>query len=164
MERPAASPRFDDAYSRAWTPIYRFALAWTNDPDEAMDVAQEVFARLWVRWDGLGDGRDIVPLGLTIARHLLTDRWRALRRRLRLRAPLAAGWTAADTEAWLDVQSAFARLTATERVAVVATGVIGLSYAEVGDLLGRSEGSVRAAASRGRQKLADATSRTEGSR
>ena len=51
MTEPNPSP--DDAFQRAaeelWMPVYRFALAMTNDLSEADDVAQEACIRLWDR-------------------------------------------------------------------------------------------------------------------
>ena len=49
-----------------------------------MDAAQEAFARIWERRDTIDLSADIVPLAITIERRLLTDRWRALRRRMQL--------------------------------------------------------------------------------
>jgi RNA polymerase sigma-70 factor (ECF subfamily) len=147
---------FETAYARGWTPVYRFALAWTNDREEAMDAAQEAFARIWERRDTIDLSADIVPLAITIERRLLTDRWRALRRRMQLNMGSRRTWSASDSDDWADVQAAFSRLTPAERVTITATTVSGLSYAEVGEALGITEGAARAAASRGRRKLAEA--------
>lgn len=146
---------FETAYAKSWTPVYRFALAWTNDRDEAMDAAQETFARIWERRDRVDLAADVVPLALTIERRLLTDRWRTLRRRLRLGFEPARTWSATDSDEWADLQAAFSRLAPTERVVITAVTLSGLSYAQVGGALGISEGAARAAASRGRRKLAN---------
>ena len=84
MEGLAAVP-FETAYERAygayWTTVFRFALAWTNDWGAAEDVAQETFARLWRHRSKVAWERDVLPWLLVTARHLLTDRFRKLRRR-----------------------------------------------------------------------------------
>lgn len=135
--------------------MYRFALAWTNDREAAMDAAQETFARIWERRRTVDFDTDIVPLAITIERRLLTDRWRSLRRRLRRTVAPPRSWAAADSDAWADVQAAFAKLSPTERVVLTAVALGGFDYAQVAETLGISEGAVRAAASRGRRKLVD---------
>lgn len=79
--------RFEAAYLRGWTPVFRFALAWTNDREEAMDAAQETFTRIWERRKQVDFAADIVPLAIVIERRLLTDRWRRLRRRMTFFCP-----------------------------------------------------------------------------
>jgi RNA polymerase sigma-70 factor (ECF subfamily) len=145
---------YERAYEAHWTAVFRFALAWTNDWGAAEDVAQETFARLWrhrtnVEWD-----RDILPWLLVTARHLLTDRFRALRRRLLHFAPPA---TIDETTAirWLDVQRAMERLSPLERSAVVLTVLDGRESTEAARVLGTSPGAVRAAVSRARDKLGE---------
>lgn len=146
---------FEAAYLKSWVPVYRFALAWTNDRDEAMDAAQETFARIWERRDQIDFTTDIVPFAITVERRLLTDRWRSLRRRLRFGVRPARTWSATDSDEWVDIRAAFSRLSPTERVVITAVAVSGLSYAQTGEVLGISEGAARAAASRARRKLAD---------
>jgi RNA polymerase sigma factor (sigma-70 family) len=155
----ATDARFEAAYRTGWPAVFRFALAWTNSQDDALEAAQETFFRLWIRRDRVDFGRDIVPLALTIERRLLTDKWRTLRRRMRSPhhvVSLEPTWTPAVADDWLDVQAAFARLTPTERVAITAISISGRSYAEVAEAMGVTEGALRAAASRGRHKLGQA--------
>lgn len=154
----AIQARFEAAYKSSWPAVFRFALAWTNDQDAALDAAQDTFVRLWDRRARIDFGRDIVPLALTIERRLLTDRWRAAQRRMRkpfATVRLQPAWTPAAADEWLDVQAAFARLTPAERVAITAVSISGRSYAEVAKVMGTTEGAVRAAASRGRRKLGE---------
>ena len=123
-----------------------------------MDVAQEAFTRIWERRKQLDFTTDITPLAMTIERRLLTDRWRRLGRRVKLPVHFGtahAAWNAGMTDDWIDVQAAFSKLTPMERVAVTAVSITGLSYADVGAIIGTSEGAVRAAASRARRKLVE---------
>src|SRR4051812_44692813 len=87
MTTPDPSP--DEAFQRAaeelWMPVYRFALALTNDLADADDVAQEAFVRLWrsrasIDWSG-------PPIGwlLVTARRVAFDRFRRVAREFRLR-------------------------------------------------------------------------------
>lgn len=155
LEGPEAVP-FETAYERAygthWTTVFRFALAWTNDWGAAEDVAQEAFARLWrsrskVAWD-----RDVLPWLLVTARHLLTDRFRSLRRRY-FNVAQPATLDEATAIRWLDVQRAMRHLSPLERSAIVLTVLEGRESTDVAKVLGVSPGAVRAAVSRGRDKL-----------
>jgi RNA polymerase sigma-70 factor (ECF subfamily) len=158
MTTPDPSP--DDAFQRAaeelWLPVYRFALALTNDLVEAEDVAQEAFVRLWrsrtsIRWEE-------PPIGwlLVAARRLAFDRFRRLRRELGLRSRPAADGTGPSTatiDAFVDLRGQLATLSSTERAAVLLPAAEGWTTDEVAAALGISPGAVRAAASRGRAKL-----------
>jgi RNA polymerase sigma-70 factor (ECF subfamily) len=157
MTTPDPSP--DDAFQRAaeelWMPVYRFALALTNDLTDADDVAQEAFVRLWrsratIDWSA-------PPIGwlLVAARRVAFDRFRRIARELRLRPRPSTpiGLDTATIEGFVDLRGQLAGLSATERAAVLLAAVEGLTTAEIGAALGISEGAVRAAASRGRAKL-----------
>jgi RNA polymerase sigma-70 factor (ECF subfamily) len=157
MTTPDPSP--DEAFQRAaeelWMPVYRFALALTNELGGADDVAQEAFVRLWrsratIDWSA-------PPIGwlLVAARRVAFDRFRRLARELRLR-PAPSVPRALDTatiDAFVDLRARLRALSPTERAAVLMAAVEGLTTDEIGGALGISPGAVRAAASRGRAKL-----------
>ena len=66
-------------------PVYRFALALTNDLAEADDVAQEAFVRLWRTRATIDWTESAVGWLLVAARRVAQDRFRRLARELRLR-------------------------------------------------------------------------------
>jgi RNA polymerase sigma-70 factor (ECF subfamily) len=158
MTEPDPSP--DDAFQSAvedlWTPVYRFALAMTNDLSEADDVAQEAFVRLWARRATIDWGEPILGWLLVTARRIALDRFRRLARMLRLGPPPAApvGIDTATVERFVDLRIELAQLTPHERTAILLSAVEGWSADEIGSALGISAGAVRASASRGRAKLA----------
>ena len=149
----------DDAFQRAaeelWMPVYRFALALTNDLGEADDVAQEAFIRLWRTRATIDWTQSAVGWLLVAARRVAQDRFRRLARELRLRPapPVPIGIDAATVERFVDLRGQLAGLTARERAAILLSATEGWSTDEVAHALGISEGAVRAAASRGRAKL-----------
>lgn len=157
MTEPKPSP--DDAFQRAaeelWTPVFRFALALTNDLSEADDVAQEAFVRLWSRRASIDWREPVLGWLLVTARRIALDRFRRLARALRLGSALAtpAGIDAATVDRFVDLRAELARLTAHERTAILLSAVEGWSAEEIGAALGISAGAVRASASRGRAKL-----------
>lgn len=151
-------PTADDAFQRAveelWIPVYRFALALTNDLGEADDVAQEAFVRLWRRRAMIDWSTPAIGWLLVAARRIALDRFRRLARELRLRAPaVPVGLDATTIERFVDLRGQLAVLTAHERAAILLSAAEGWSNEEIGTALGVSAGAVRAAASRGRAKL-----------
>jgi RNA polymerase sigma-70 factor (ECF subfamily) len=143
--------RFNEAFGEHWPAVFRFAVAWTNDLSSAEEISQEAFTRLWDRRDSLDWERPVIPWLLVVTRRLATDRFR------RLKAPFAAPRVRDLGEdgiaSWLDVRSAFGRLSARERAALVSVAILGFSPDEASDPLGMSPGAVRAAVSRAREKL-----------
>lgn len=136
-------------------PVYRFALALTNDLGEADDVAQEAFVRLWRTRTSIDWTESAIGWLLVAARRIARDRFRRLSRELRLRpaGPVPSGLDAATVERFVDLRGQLAILTATERASILLAAAEGWSTEEIGAALGISAGAVRAAASRGRAKL-----------
>ncbi|HEY7132068.1 MAG TPA: sigma-70 family RNA polymerase sigma factor [Candidatus Limnocylindrales bacterium] len=142
------------AYDEHWPDVFRFALAWTNDWAAAEDLAQEAFLRLWDQRNRLDWDRPVLPWLLVTTRHLATDRFRRLQRRLL--APTPSPSLDADPTArarWLDVCAAMDDLSSLERTALVLTAVQGATYDEAAEVLGTTAGALRAAVSRARTKL-----------
>lgn len=54
--------------------LYRFALRLMGEPEEAQDIVQEVFLRLWSRKDKLKEYRSIEAFAMTMTRNLCYDR------------------------------------------------------------------------------------------
>jgi RNA polymerase sigma factor (sigma-70 family) len=140
------------AFERYWDDVFRFSLAWTNDWAAAEDLAQDAFVRLWQNRTNLDWDRTVLPWLLVAARRLATDRFRSLRRRV-LPRTTESTFDEAMRDTWLDVQSAMSALSRLERTALVLTAVEGWSYAEVAAAIGTTDGAVRAAVSRAREKL-----------
>ena len=144
---------FEAAYEAAWMPVFRFALAWTNDWLAAEDLAQEAFLRLWDRRAQVDWSVPVLPWLLVTIRRNATDRFRRLRRALAVRGGIAvAPGTDAGIE-WLDLRASFRALSALERSALVLTALEDLVASAAGTILGIGANAVRSAASRGRRKL-----------
>lgn len=158
-EHVSADPerRFEEVFETCWLPTFRFALAWTNDWPAAEDLAQDAFARLWAKRSSIDWSRPMLPWLMQVTRRLANDRFRRLRRTLRVSDGFASG--ALDSEArlrWLDVQGAMAALTPVQRSALVLVTVVGLDYETAASALGTTPGALRAAVSRARVSLGEA--------
>jgi RNA polymerase sigma-70 factor (ECF subfamily) len=151
---PSIDERYAGVHAGCWTPVFRFALALTNDWDGAEDVAQEAFAKLWIHRDRVDWERPLLPWLMTTTRHLALDRFRRIRRALaRGSAAPLRGLEGDERIEWLDVQRAMAGLAPLDRAALTMVAVGGLRYEEVGELLGVTAGAVRARVSRARREL-----------
>jgi RNA polymerase sigma-70 factor (ECF subfamily) len=148
--------RFRQAYEDCWLPVFRLALAWTNDWPAAEDLAQEAFTRLWKRRTVIDWDRPVLHWLLVTTRHLATDRFRRLRRVVFV-SPLPHAALDGDARLrWLDLQRAFLLLTPAERAALTTVAISGLGYDEAAVILGTTAGALRAAVSRARRKLEEA--------
>jgi RNA polymerase sigma-70 factor (ECF subfamily) len=149
---------FDTTFDRYWLPVFRFALAWTNDWAAAEDLTQDAFLKLWDRRDRVDWGTSVLPWLLTTTHRLATDRFRRLRTAMRATPRRGSGDGSMDSDArlrWLDLQPSLARLSPTQRGALVLTAVVGLTTEQAAGALGISAGAVRAAVSRARANLGD---------
>ncbi|MGD0122539.1 MAG: sigma-70 family RNA polymerase sigma factor [Candidatus Limnocylindrales bacterium] len=146
---------FEAAYAAAWLPVFRFALAWTNDWSAAEDLAQEAFLRLWDRRAEVDWSLPVLPWLLVTTRRTATDRFRRLRRALTMRGPAEVAPGSDARLEWLDIRASFRTLSALERSALVLTALEDLDAAAAGAILGIGANAVRSAASRGRRKLKD---------
>jgi len=144
--------QYQRAYDRYSVDVFRFLLAWTNEWATAEDLTQETFLRLWQHRASFDWDRPVLAWLLVTARHLATSRFRALRRRL---LPAASNDISDESVRvrWLDVRQALAGLTPLERTALILTAIEGWSYADLAGVFRTTEGALRSAVSRARDKL-----------
>ena len=148
----AADLRYEQAFETHWNDVFRFSLAWTNDWSAAEDLAQDAYLRLWQHRLTLDWDRPVLPWLLVAARRLATDRFRSLSRLILPRSS-DPSFDETTQARWLDVRAAMGRLSTLERTALVLTAIEGWTYSEVAMALGTSDGALRAAVSRAREKL-----------
>lgn len=141
--------------------LYRVALSVLRNPAEAEDVVQDAFLRVLQRRHSLAAVIDIRPWLVRIAWNLALDRVRRARPD-QLDDLFAAGLVAAGLPAdqalaeagqIKQVLRAMERLPKKERRALLLSAMDELSTAEIGDILGRSESSVRSLLFRARAHL-----------
>jgi RNA polymerase sigma-70 factor (ECF subfamily) len=139
--------------------VWRFTAALV-DPGAADDLTQETFLRAFKALPGF-EGRSSVRTWLLgIARRTCADHLRAVVRRRRLDARLAAQvWTdlpAPDPAHRLSGADLLGRLSEERRTAFVLTQVLGLSYAEAAAVEDVPVGTIRSRVARARDELVTA--------
>ena len=135
--------------------LFRFALASLRNREDAEDVVQESFARVWERLDSVEFDRAVSYL-FTIAHHAMIDE-------ARLRMPKSSieelpQITDLNTKTpYPDVNEtlhkALATLPEAQRNAILLRDYEGYSYQEIGDITGMSEAQVKVNIFRGRTAL-----------
>lgn len=158
--------------------IFALAYGYLGDREEARDLAQEIFVRLFKTRDRWPDEPEFVPWLIHVARNRAVDYLRQRRRRvlstsmpeehLACVADPADGpeaRTLASSQRRL-VRGALQGLLHLSREVLMLRNIQGLSVEQVAELLGVPEGTVKSRASRARIELSErilALSRAGGS-
>jgi RNA polymerase sigma-70 factor (ECF subfamily) len=149
--------------------IYNLCLRFTGRPEDAEDLSQEVFIRVYRNLASYraADGSLKTWIG-SVTRNLLIDHYRRTRNlrqtdslddeESRLTPPVAQG-RPADAGVWSreiqeSVQRALTRLSPELREAVILRDLQDLDYREIAEMLHVPEGTVKSRINRGRIELA----------
>jgi RNA polymerase sigma-70 factor (ECF subfamily) len=156
---------FELLYRTYFVPLWEFAYRYLQDRDVAQDVVQDVLLALWERRQSLTGDEHIPPYLYAAVRYRALDALRKVRISERARdtmlhaaatsQPSVASDTALiEAEAIAAVERVLSRLPETPRRVLLLRWKHGLSYAEIAESLGISEGAAKVHATRGRQALA----------
>jgi len=151
---PAA---FDEVYQRFGRSLYGTALRILRRPEDAEDVVQEAFVKLYRQAPGLKPGSLGGWLRQVVA-HEAIDRLRQRRRRREDELPPADQQPApsavpAPGTARLDLERAVQRLPERARLVFLLHDVEGLAHAQVARMLGIQEGTSKSQLFRAREQL-----------
>jgi RNA polymerase sigma-70 factor, ECF subfamily len=135
--------------------LFRALWLLTRNRQEAEEVMQDAFLRLWERWDKVTGGPD--PVGYLYRTAL--NVWRSRLRRAAVAARkvihhIQADDEIAEVEGRDAVVRALAPLPARQRAAIVLMDVLDLSSERAGEVLGIRPATVRVLAARARAALA----------
>lgn len=146
--------------------LYAFALKLSRSRDDAEDLVGDTMLRAFDRWDQYNLGTNIRAWLFTILYHVFVSRKRRIDAR-EVHAPDdAEGWSAFEAvgeidpegrfyDSFLDeeVTKAIEALPDEYRSAVVLSDLHDLRYAEIAEILGVPEGTVKSRLFRGRRLL-----------
>jgi RNA polymerase sigma-70 factor, ECF subfamily len=158
----AGDPAAQAAFVRATqAEVWRFTAALV-DPGAADDLTQDTLLRAFKALPAFEARSTARTWLLGIARRTCADHLRAVVRRRRLDARLAAeAWTASpapDPAHRLTTADLLGRLSDERRTAFVLTQVLGLSYAEAAEVEDVPVGTIRSRVARARDELVTAVS------
>jgi RNA polymerase sigma factor (sigma-70 family) len=151
-DREALPPLMERHYRR----LYRIALAYLRNPDDALDAVQETFVKAFqnaVRWDGASE---VGPWLSRIAVNHAIDRYRREKRRRRTLAPFDDGArelpatdqpsperTALGREVGVKIAAALRALPEKQRAVFVLRHYEEHTLEEIAGVLGLSLGTVK---------------------
>lgn len=143
---------FEALVLRYQTPLFHYLRGFVGDAEQASDLVQDTFLRAHQSLGGLADAGLLRAWLFRIAHNLACSHLRRQRliRWLPLRAHHHTSTTDRSAVEAAHVEAALAQIPAEQRAPLLLHLVAGFSYAEIGALLGVSEGAVRMRISRGR--------------
>jgi len=151
---------FEALYGRTLPMIRGYLRSLVRDPTRCEDLVQESYLQIHRSRRTYDPRQPVRPWLLAIARHVRLSHERGFRRRATHEAtgldPLPDWPIPAEMEAYADrdeLRRALAALPADRREALLLHHVYGLSYHEIGRVVGVSEGGARIRASRGMAEL-----------
>ena len=158
---------WEELVRRFETRIFGFALHYMRDREEARDVAQEIFVKMYQHLDGIRDGRTYLPWMLRLVRNCCIDRIRSRKARVAEvdaadGAPEQASRNPSPEQSMLDdarrilLYRALATLTSTNREILLLKDIQQLRLVEISIRLGLPLGTVKSRSNRARSELARA--------
>jgi RNA polymerase sigma-70 factor (ECF subfamily) len=157
----ALSARFDAAYRELIEPIFRYFFFRLNDRDRAKELAQETFMRAW-EYARKGNAIEAMkPFLYTTAGNLFKNELRSRKPTVSLDLLMQEGAFDRASEDISPEEGAEAKrlmrkvedLSPDYREAIILRYVDGLSLREVGEALGKSEGTAGVQVHRAMKKL-----------
>lgn len=159
-------PAFEQLYEAFSGPLYSVALRILERPEDAEDVLQEAFSKIWNEAHHF-DPRRGAPLAwaITITRHKAIDRIRSLSRRLKLTedagtnaqltesGPAQPGLQTEQREAAAAVKDSMAGLPSDVREAIELAYFSGLSHSQIAHKLSLPITTVKSRIRRAMQQL-----------
>ncbi len=153
---------FEALYQRYWAPLYSFCFRYVQSADEAEDVVQDVFFRIWrarETWRVVGKLDSYLYLAVRngafdrLQHAAVVQRWRQgvaadpETARSQLGSQIEEAFQAADIEA--AVERALAEMPEKRRAVCMLRWTGGLSYADIAARLGIAEKTVETQIARG---------------
>jgi RNA polymerase sigma-70 factor (ECF subfamily) len=152
-----SEPSFEDFFELEQERLLRVLWMVTGSLQEAEDIVQDTFIRVWERWPRVSAMESPTGYLHHAAMNIFRNRYRRARLELRKAFSTAPPDDAfASAEDRISVTSALRRLTSKQRAALVLTDLLGYPADEAGRMLGVRGSTVRSLSSTARAALRDA--------
>ena len=164
---------WEQAVARFRRRVFHIAYKFTGKHDEAEDLTQEIFLKVFRSLDKFNRDADLGTWLSSVARNYCIDRYRASKREREVvvedllaldLAPASSGnpyRQLEERDRRSLVRGALALLPPKLREAVVLRDLVGLSYQEMSEQLRLPEGTVKSRINRGREELAQLLRRAQ---
>ncbi|MCK4568960.1 MAG: RNA polymerase sigma factor [Bacteroidales bacterium] len=142
--------------------LYRFALRLLGDAEDAQDIVQEIFLRLWSKRENLSEYRSIEAFAMTMTRNLCLDK---------LKSPASKKESFDESREMPDNRTPYTRTETTDTIRLVKMAMEALpeqqrmvihlrdieecDFDEIAEVTGLSLNNVRVTLSRARKKIRD---------
>ena len=147
---------FEDFFELEQERLLRLLWMVTGSLQEAEDIVQDAFLRVWERWSQVSPMESPTGYLHNAAMNIFRNRYRrarlGLRKAIGADPPIDAFGSAEDR---ISVSSALGRLTPKQRAALVLTDLLGYPADEAGQMLGVRGSTVRSLSSSARAALRD---------
>ena len=145
---------FEDFFREQEARLYRSLCMIPGSREEAEEITQEAFLKVWERWDRVSEMGSPSGFLFTVAMNMFRSRYRSAMRAIK------RGMSAAESDdafAVIEDRDLVVRglkqLIPQQRAAVVLTSLLGFTSEEVGEMLGIKAATVRTLTSRARSAL-----------
>ncbi len=152
---PAVSspPDFAEFYGSSFDSLCVQLYVHTGDMLEAQDVVQEAFCRALARWSTISRYDDPVAWVRKVAWNLATSRWRRMRTAVSFAQRQRHETSPGPDADRVDLIAALATLPVKQRQAVVLHYLADVGVAEIAEITGAAEGTVKSWLHRARAVL-----------
>ncbi|GMU21699.1 MAG: putative alternative RNA polymerase sigma factor SigM [Phycisphaerae bacterium] len=144
-------------YEQTSARIYSFLLRNTANPEDAADLLQETYLRVFRGIDRFHGKCSVATWIYQVALNQ-TRQWARLlnRRKVETNVPqerLSANCEEASSPSAIEIDDAISRLTKDERAMIILRHFEGMSYREIAHVLGKPPGTIASGLNRAREKL-----------
>jgi RNA polymerase sigma-70 factor (ECF subfamily) len=154
VERVGAGARFDAFVEEEHVRLYKALYFVTGSREDAEDLAQDAFLKLWERWDRIAEIDDPTAYLFRVALNGFRMRRRRVAMTLRNQLPGPVerdGYVDADMRA--DVRRLLLEVTPRQRAALLLIDLLGYPSEQAADILRVRPSTVRNLAAQGRHAL-----------
>lgn len=138
--------------------IFRFALKQLRNPDDAKEIVQITFEKLWMKRESVNIDTAKSYL-FTTAYHSIVDSWRSQKPTEDVDKLLPVKHPSTDSVNYTGLmevlEKALTQISQIQRTVILLRDYEGYSYAEIGEITGLNEAQVKVTIFRGRQALKD---------
>jgi RNA polymerase sigma factor (sigma-70 family) len=140
--------------------LYRFSKRILDDEEEAKDIVQEVFIKLWKKGDGLKEYKSIEALAMVTTRNMCLDKLKAKKIPSESIDKLRSEAEATENDEKQDLSDIVHRihliiktLPELQRTVIQLRDIEGYDFEEISGILKMNENAVRVNLSRARKKI-----------